>query len=71
MRPSRWPTVCSREVTDMSAIDLSAEPYDEARIDEIVSQFHRDGYYFFGPVLNDDEVAATFELITTGIFYLP
>jgi len=21
--------------------------------------------------LNDDEVAATFELITTGIFYLP
>ena len=41
-----------------SAIDRCARPYSDERIQEIVEQFHRDGYYFFGPILAPAEIAA-------------
>jgi hypothetical protein len=41
-----------------SAIDLHAQPYSAERTQEIVEQFHRDGYYFFGPILTPAEIAA-------------
>ena len=41
-----------------SAIDRCARPYSDERIQEIVAQFHRDGFYFFGPILRPAEIAA-------------
>ena len=41
-----------------STIDRCARPYSDERIQEIVAQFHRDGFYFFGPILRPEEIAA-------------
>ena len=41
-----------------SSIDKECAPYSPEKIAEIAEQFHRDGYYSFGPVLNADEIAA-------------
>jgi ectoine hydroxylase-related dioxygenase (phytanoyl-CoA dioxygenase family) len=37
---------------------IQNEPFTPEKAAQIVEQFHRDGYYFVGPVLTPDEVAA-------------
>lgn len=44
--------------TRSSSIDKTFAPYSPERLAEIVEQFHRDGYYFLGPVLNEQECFA-------------
>lgn len=34
------------------------EPYSEAETRRIIEQFHHDGYFFFGPILDQEEVGA-------------
>ena len=42
--------------TNGSAILKDAAPFSPEKTEEIVEQFHRDGFYFIGPVLTSDEV---------------
>ena len=42
----------------MESVIQKGEPYSLEKTEEIVAQFYRDGYYFFGVVLEPDEVEA-------------
>ena len=49
--------------TTESVIKKDAEPFDEARTQELVTQFHRDGYLFLKGILTAEEVDVLRELM--------